>query len=332
MKKAASIFFLAVVLGALSVAQQPTLHRNMTTAQVFGFHGAICTQKRTTQMLEKDPRSEPKLPIHTFGRQWTKFTSAGEIVQEGDFNGDGQLVNLVTRTYDQDGETAESTTDDKKTLVRTKRIPGQGALETETYINDVLHGRTTEIADAKTDTREMVATNATGETLSRIVARESGLVHDLQMWGRGGKFVIHTLRRLDDQGRTIQSDRFDQSGKLVSTMSFSNGDLTSFWQDPLCDCTNVAAFRRSEGVSLFYKTEKDGRLYKDVQNHKGRPTNREIDDEELYDQDGQLLERVFYSYERDAHDNWITRTVSVLDRSTGNIVPIQRDTRELTYY
>ena len=115
-------------------------------------------------------------------------------------------------------------------------------------------------------------------------------------------------------------------------MSFSNGELTSFWQDPLCDCTNVAAFRRSEGVSFFYKTEKDGRLYKDVQSHKGRPTNHEIDDEALYDQEGQLLERVFYNYERDAHGDWITRTVSVFDRSTDNIVAIERDTRELTYY
>jgi len=284
-------------------------------------------------MLEKDPRSEPKLLVFTPAREWEAFSSTGEIVEEGDFNSDGQFVNRVTRTYDQDGETAETIAGDKKTRYRTKKATSEdGSAQTETYIDDVLRARITEVSDARTNSREVVASNENGEIVSRTLSREGKLVHDLQMWGRGGKLMIHTLRRLDEQGRTIQSDHFDESGKLVSTMSFSKGELTSFWQDPLCDCTNVAAFRRSEGVTIFYKSEKDGRLYKDVQDHKGRPTNHEIDGEELYDQNGQLLERLVYSYERDAHGNWVMRTISVLDLNTGNMVPIQRDTRELTYY
>ena len=333
MKKAAWIFVFALVLAVPAVAQQSTPHRRMTTAEIFGFHGPIYTQKRSTQMLEKAPRSEPSLHILTLAREWVKFSPVGEVAEEGDFNSEGQLVNKVNRTYGQNGETSEAVNGDKTTHYRSERAASEnGSAQTETYVDDVLQARITETSDARMGTREVVAANASGEIFSRTLSTEDKLVQDLRMWGRGGKLVIHSLRRLDEQGRTTQSDRFDGSGKLVSTMSFSKGELTSFWQAPLCDCTNVAAFRRPEGVSVFYKTEKDGRLCKDVQHHKGRPTNHEIDDEELYNQDGQLLERLAYSYERDTHGNWTTRTISALDMTTGNMVPIQRDTRELTYY
>jgi len=215
MKKAASISILVFALAVRTVAQQP-VHRTMTTAQVFGFHGPIHTQKRSIQMLEKDPRSEPKLLVFTPAREWEAFSSTGEIVEEGDFNSDGQFVNRVTRTYDQDGETAETIAGDKKTRYRTKKATSEdGSAQTETYIDDVLRARITEVSDARTNSREVVASNENGEIVSRTLSREGKLVHDLQMWGRGGKLMIHTLRRLDEQGRTIQSDHFDESGKLV---------------------------------------------------------------------------------------------------------------------
>jgi antitoxin component YwqK of YwqJK toxin-antitoxin module len=235
----------------------------------------------------------------------------------------------VERTYDPKGEeTATEITDgDKKTRYRTERMTADdGSQQSKTYINDVLDSRVVGTSDAT------IVFNAKGEVISRSISKGDRRVQDSQSWGKEGKFVIHTFRRMDDQGHTIQSDRFDESGKLISTMSFSQGELTSFWQDRLCDCTNVAGFSRPEGVTVFYKTEKDGRLLKQIQNHKGRLANRENDDEELYDQNGQLLERVVYNYERDAHGNWTTRTVSALDLNTGILVPIQRDTRELTYY
>jgi len=330
MKKAASLSLLIILaLGVLAVAQQAAPRRTMTTAEVLGFHGPIYTQKCLTQMMEKDPRSEPKLHIFTFGREWELFSPTGQLIEEGDLDNNGQLAVRVAKIHDQNGEetATEITNSDRKTRYRNERtIAEDGSQETKTYINDVLESRIIGTSDA------LLVFNAKGEVISRSVSKRDKLVQDSQSWGKEGKFVIHTFRRMDDQGETIQSDRFDQAGKLISTMLFNKGELTSFWQDPLCDCTNVAAFRRSEGVSIFYKTEKDGRLYKDVQNHKGRPTNHEIDDEELYDQNGQLLERLVYSYERDAHGNWTTRTISASDMTTGNTVPIQRDKRELTYY
>jgi antitoxin component YwqK of YwqJK toxin-antitoxin module len=333
MKNAAFLSLLVLALAARPAAQHAAPHRTMTTAEVFGFHGPIRTQRRSTQILEKDPRSEPKLHILTLAREWAKFSPVGEIAEEGDFNSDGQSVNGVTRTYYQNGESAEIINGDKKTRYRTEKMTAQdGSEETKSYTDDVLQTWSIGRSDSRTNANEFIVFDANGDVISRTLSKRDKLVQDSQLWGKGGKFVIHTIRRMDDQGHTIQSDRFDQAGKLVSTMSFSNGELTSFWQDPLCDCTNVAAFRRPEGVSSFYKTEKDGRLYKDVQDHKGRPTNHEIDDEKLYDQNGQLLERLVYSYERDAHGNWTKRTISAFDLTTGNMVPIQRDTRELTYY
>jgi len=329
MKKAASLSLLVLALAARTLAQQPPLHRSMTTAEVLGFHGPIHIQKLSTQMLEKDPRSEPKLHIQILLNPWVKFSATGELLEEGDLDNNGQLVVRVARIHDHNGEeiATEITDGDKKTRYRNERtIAEDGSQETKTYINDVLDSRIVGTSDAT------IVFNAKAEVISRTLSKRDKLVQDLQSWGKEGKFVIHTFLRMDDQGNTIQSDRFDQAGKQISAMSFNKGELTSFWQDARCDCTNVAAFRRPEGVTIFYKSEKDGRLYKYVQDHKGRPANHEIDDEELYDQNGQLLERLVYSYERDAHGNWTTTTISALDMTTGNMVPIQRDTRELTYY
>jgi hypothetical protein len=328
MRKVASISILVLVLAVRPVAQQPNTHR-MTIAEVFGFHGPIHTQKCLTQVLEKDPRPEPKLQIQTLLKQWVKFSATGELIEEGDLDNNGQLVVRVARIHDHNGEeiATEITDGDRKIRYRNERtIAEDGSQETKTYINDVLDSRIVGTSDAT------IVFNAKGEITSRTLSKRDKLVQDLQSWGKEGKFVIHTFRRMDDQGNTIQSDRFDQAGKLISTMSFNKGELISFWQNARCDCTNVAAFRRPEGATIFYKSEKDGRLYKYVQDHKGRPTNHEIDDEELYDQNGQLLERLIYSYERDAHGNWTTTTISAFDMTTGNMVPIQRDTRELTYY
>jgi hypothetical protein len=329
MKKAASLSLLVLALGVSAVAQQTVPHRTMTTAEVLGFYGPIYTQKCMTAPLEKDPRSEPKLHIQILLSPWVKFSATGELLEEGDLDNNGQLVVRVARIHDHNGEeiATEITDGDRKTRYRNERtIAEDGPQETKTYINDVLDSRIVGTSDAT------IIFNARGEVISRSLSKRDKLVQDSQSWGKEGKFVIHTLRRMDDQGQTIQSDHFDQAGKLISTMSFSKGELISFWQDPLCDCTNVAAFRRPEGVTIFYKSEKDGRLYKYVQDHKGRPTNHEIDDEELYDQNGQLLERLLYTYERDAHGNWTTTTISAFDMATGNMVPIQRDTRELTYH
>jgi hypothetical protein len=79
-------------------------------------------------------------------------------------------------------------------------------------------------------------------------------------------------------------------------------------------------------------TTKEGILRKTVQHHKGRRTNSEIDDEELYDENDHLLERIAYIYERDSHGNWTKRTSLILDIKTNNMVPVREDTRVLTYY
>jgi hypothetical protein len=329
MKKAAWILLPTLVLALVAVAQQATPHRKMTTAEILGFHGPIYIQKWSTQMLEKDPRSKPKLRILMLVRQWVKFSATGELIEEGEIDNNGQFVVKVERAHDPNGEetATEITEGDQKIRFRTERtVAEDGSRETKTYKNGELESRAVGTSDTTT------VFDAKGEVISRSISKRDKLVQDSQLWGKEGKFVIHTLRRMDDQGNTIQSDRFDQAGKLVSTMSFSKGELTSFWQDPLCDCTNVAGFNHPGDVTIFYQSEKDGRLYKHVQNHKGRRTNRENDAEELYDQNGQLLERLVYSYERDAHRNWTTRTTSAFDMTTGNMVPIQRDTRELTYY
>jgi hypothetical protein len=150
--------------------------------------------------------------------------------------------------------------------------------------------------------------------------------------GTDGRFVIHTLEHFDDHGNLIESVRLDPQGRVVSDLSFKDGVLTSWWQDPKIDCTNVAGFAWPGDFTVFYTTTEERKLLKTVQHHKGRRTNHEIDDEELYDENDHLLERIAYTYERDNQGNWTKRTSLILDSKTNSMVPVREDNRVLTYY
>src|SRR5262249_8283294 len=53
---------------------------------------------------------------------------------------------------------------------------------------------------------------------------------------------------------------------------------------------------------------------------------------ERLDASGNLIDKLSYQYERDAHGNWTSRVVSVLVPATKDLVEIEHDTRTITYY
>src|SRR5204863_5507852 len=107
-----------------------------------------------------------------------------------------------------------------------------------------------------------------------------------------------------------------------SDLSFKDEVLTSWWQDPKCDCSNGAGFDWPYDHGISYETTKEGKLLKTVQHHKGRLGSIEVDDEELYDKSDLLLERIAYTYERDGHGNWTKRISLILDLKTGSMIPV----------
>jgi len=305
----------------------------MTQAEMFGFHGPIHTQSLQSREMAKDPRSEPKLYIRPVHTSWMVFNSSGQLAEEGDIGPAGNRV-VVHRTYDESGQEVDTEiVGDKETKhIHTARTVGpSGTTETKTYDDGKVFSTIVGSRNEKGDGGESRTFDGYGTVISHSRGRRDEASQTSEVWGPNDKFVSHVERRYGPNRDLIEVSRYDESGKLVSDLSFSKGRLTSFWQDPACNCTNGAAFNLGD-TSMFYKTEKDGKLYKEIQHHKGRRTNHELDDQELRDESDRLLERIEYSYVRDAHGNWTKRTTSVMDPQSGAMVEIRQEERELTYF
>ena len=329
------LIFLTFGLLSICSAQDQHPHRSMTIAEIYGFHGPIHTQKSVVREIEKDPRVQPKLHMRFMPKGWMAFNQLGQLIEEGELDQEREVKSLVRHTYGSDGEEIGSEISDGEKVIRynlQKTSTPDGSVEVKTFRNDKLLSSAISTVKEGGTGGETTVIDADGATLSHTRSHRDGRTELTEVWAKDGRLANHSMRRLDNEGNTVETSRYDQSGRLVSVMSFNKGELTSFWQDPACNCTNGAGFNAADGSTVFYKTEKDGTLYKEVQHHSGRPTNHLIDDHELYDQNGQLLEKIAYTYTRDAHGNWTKRTVLVLAPNTNSMVAVEEDTRELSYY
>ncbi|MGE5323986.1 MAG: hypothetical protein ACM3SW_14040, partial [Actinomycetota bacterium] len=260
------------------------------------------------------------------------FDESGQLIEEGDLDAAGKVENVARRSYDRDGQQNSTEFFDGHKITRYQLETvnaSNGAIEHKNIVNGALQSTVLSRINASRTAGETTVTDSNGTTMSHTRWEQDGRTQTVESWGQDGKFVFHLQRSTDQDGNISESSRFDETGRLVSTMSFYKGELTSFWQDPVCNCTNSAAFQGKNGSTVFYSTDKAGELFKEVQLHPGRVTNQELDADELYDENGGLVEKLAYTYARDDHGNWTKRTVSVLNPSTNEMVPVEEDTRQL---
>jgi len=312
--------------------ERPKTHRPQLN---YGLEGPIHTQLVVSRKLNQDPREKPVLRVR-WAEGWLEFAPDGELVERGNVNEAGEITTRIREKHDPEGRAIESTLINADGIVSHHHLETttlkDGTQETKAFIDDKLTSRIVNTYNAQTGEGETTNYDGQGSVVHHSITHNSPARQELEAYGGGGELIIHSVRRLDEKHALIESLRYDAEGKVVSDLSFKDGVLTSWWQDPKCGCTNIAAVGRGDQSSIFYRTTEQGRLLKEIQHHQGRPTNHEIDDEELYDENDHLLERIAYIYERDAHGNWTRRTASILDPKTNAMVPIQEHTRTLTYY
>lgn len=327
------ILLLISALFLISVLASGQEKPKFRQSENYGLHGPIHTQLNITKKLNEYPQDH-KLHLR-FQEGWVEFDPNGEVIERAHVDASGNLMTTVREKHDSQGRITESVTLDKDKTIRShnefNRRP-DGETETTAFLDDKIFFRHLNKSDAQTGMSESTVFDKDGVVTSYSITHRSPLRVETQVWGKDGKFQLHTLRRYDDDHNLIESVRYDSQGKVVSDMSFKDEVLSSWWQAANCDCTNGVGFNRGNGSTVSYETTRDGKLLKNVQHHKGRRTNHEIDDEELYDENDHLLEKITYSYERDQHGNWTKRVASFLDVKTGDLVPVQEDTRTLTYY
>ncbi|HEV3039852.1 MAG TPA: hypothetical protein VHA33_18950 [Candidatus Angelobacter sp.] len=298
------------------------------------FEGPIHTQLLKSKPLNKDPRKRERYPLNT-SFAWMVFCPTGERLESGSLDDFGKPVNLVRPKHDESGRETEVVAHegDKTSIRRTEREIGPfGTTEERVFVDNKLWYRIVSTSSREGNEIDCKHFDESGQLIFHSIEKKDKFTKDLEIWGAQGKWSFHSMERYDENGEVIESSRFNSEGSLVSEFSFNQGHLTSHWQDPQCHCTNVGAFGFPGEYTVYYTTDEDGTFLEQVRHHKGQPTGRDPDDVETRDVNGKLVEWLTFTYERDKYGNWTKRLVSVRDVESGLMIPVQEDTRILTYY
>lgn len=224
-----------------------------------------------------------------------------------------------------------------------KFAPDGSLIEEFTYQHEKLLSHHVEERDSATGLTEDKMYDANGNITSHSSER-----HDKH--GRAVEWIVFDHDRLvlhqrdiydetsdsDDGSALISRSWLDENDFQFREITLHEGQATSWWQradcGKLCDQTDGVGLDFSFDYSIDYEFQSDGSLLTTIEHHKGRYGNIDNDDAELLDQYGNIVEKIAYRYVRDEVGNWTERTVSIFDSSTGQMLDVRRDNRDLTYY
>lgn len=303
-----------------------------TAAMNMGLHGPVHSQRATSTKLNLDPRTDPKLFIYT-PTAWVVFGADGRIVEQANAaSADGTIMSVAHISYDP--KTRIESSSDGTNVWRTETLIGTpGPVEVRTFRNGDPFRREIERYDEGGNMVESITYDAEGDVQSRATYGydDKGRTTEWCVWGPRKQFNIHMADRFDENGDLIQRTYFDESGRTVTTLSLSNGKLTSHWQAADCECSNDVGVSFDD-VTYSYQTQRDGTIETTVQNHPHTRSNIDLTDAERISGSGTVVEKLTFNYERDSHGNWTKRTVFAWDPKSDATIPIQEDLRILTYY
>src|SRR5262249_15577339 len=149
------------------------------------------------------------------------------------------------------------------------------------------------------------------------------------------QFSVDMADTYDAAGDVAERVWYGADGQPIRRMTFREGELLDWWQDPAAPSPNTSdtGFHNPDtGVTRSYHLEPDGTVRTTVEHSPSSPGNIENDDIERYDGEGNLLEKLTFQYQRDSYGNWVMRLISAWDPKTDALVPIEEDSRTITYY
>lgn len=330
-------FFL---LPALAMAQGGK-DQKTPDAERYGLHGKVHSQRLTTRRLAKSPLPEAmSYQMIAPPPDWLVFDRNGFVIERAYvLPEDGSAPNLVRYKYklDSQGRLMERLKErhdaaSERTLYRYGEY---GPLESKTFLGDKL--LYTEVVEY--DKSGNVVRAALYRGARKLIFRTDWTFdkgnHPIEMirFGPKGQILEHTKARFDEKGNLVESDDLDSQNRIVSTMVFKGDVLVSWRMDP--------GYRASKGITeteenigpYSYDLKEDGTIVTFV-HHNSAGISWGYDDQavEALDQKGKVLQKVTFQYKRDSNGNWTRRVVSALDSNTGEMVPIQEDVRDITYY
>ncbi len=329
---------IVLLLIGTSVAQPSTANAandipssKWTDRTNLGLHGPVHCSLITTEKIAPEPRkaSDELISVNP-GTPWLCFNQGGWIVESGSVEA-GKPVNVVKEERGPNGERLRNTLGQRDV----KRREGDVQIE-ETWNNDRLEVRRKTWVDAQDRPvrMEMQLGDNGYEVVHTTTYDGSAETTDMQEFSKG-KLVVHNRITVDSESGLIDKMRFEPEGSMIAQIRSVKDQLIHAWHIPgIKDMDNpfgapwVEAFKQT----VWFSFARNGDALKNVQHHPGRYGNVEPDDSEVMDKRGVTLERAEFKYERDAHGNWINRTVLIRDPRTGAMIEVMRNHRELTYY
>lgn len=225
--------------------------------------------------------------------------------------------------------------DGRTTIWRSESTIGPyGPIESRNYRDGILQSFGKYNYDARGNNTGQSSYNSAGKLLNRSINRfdDAGRVVEWEVHGEGGRFQLHLLTTYGSDGALLARDVLDADGRIILSMAFRRERLISSWHAPECGGVSLGFIISNEDRSADYDVREDCSVEMTLERHPGRKSNIENDEIERFDEAGQSLEKLTFQYERDHHGNWTRRVVSAWDSSTNTLVPIEEDTRTITYY
>ena len=246
-------------------------------------------------------------------------------------DGNGNVTGRVEIRHGDDGRNLEeiSYDNDGNETYRAITVNGpHGPIE----VTDFLHGTL-----QATETTEY---DAGGRLLHARRIEADGTVDYERSVTYGDNLVEERFRTPNNSRREIHKYNdsseewldYDERDNLILRATFDGSQLTFWWMKKHAGIgVGFSIPNASPGQTVAYSSTDDGELERTLYLHPGRKGNVEPDEVIHFDSAGHLVEDAKISYQRDAHGNWISREIQLLDADQRQVV-VQRDTREIKYW
>lgn len=329
---------LSTVIFASSIYSSGQETHQWTERENLGFKGPVRSVLTTVSRPNPDPRPQTKRRLSVQGNpDWAVFDLAGRRLEFPKYIRNDSIGQISKCIYKNDGE--EVCTDGSGEQYESQKK--------ETTMADGTH-EVTYFLGGKIISREVTVVDENGnvigsrdyDNVGRLTLENSTLPNgndEMKIYDQNGQSSLYLQTHVSDDKTRFDRWSYGPNGNLVWHLAINdNGELLSDWYDvgykpKISSSDSLGICRPRLCVSYKFDERGSGRLEKTVQHTPGEG-NVEPDDEEHYNFDGIMDERIDIKYLRDTQGNWTSRSVFVWDTTTNQMTEIEQDTRTIQYY
>jgi hypothetical protein len=319
------------LIALLSLGSSGQESQHGTERRNLGLEGPVRSLLTTVVRPNPDPRPQAgrKLMVEA-NPDWAVFDTQGRRIEFASASSRDRVEVIDKRSLQPDGtEICIDSTGRRQESRKQETVMADGSREL-TYFSG-----------SKVVSREVISAVAsrTYDGNGRLTSEFATLLNgddDSKIYDENGRLALHEQTRVSDSHSRFDRWSYDSEGQLVWHLGLNkDGEILSYWcrtgyKPKLSSSDSLGLCRIGLCTSYKFDEQGSGRIERTIQHTSGEG-NIEPDSEEHYNFDGILDEKVEIKYTRDAHGNWISRSVFVWDASSNLMIEVERDTRTIEY-